>query len=95
MSNTQSSKVRKILSAAVAVVALSGAMVITSGEAFAGGKHGHGGHHGHRGHGFYGSHFKNFYYDDYYAYNGPQCYYVKKWYGGYKRVIKVCDRPYF
>jgi hypothetical protein len=94
MSNIQSSKARKVLTAAIAVAALGGAIVITSGEAFAGGKHGHGGH-GHHGYSFHGGHFKNFYYDDYYAYNGPQCYYVKKWYGGYKRIIKVCDRPYF
>ncbi len=29
------------------------------------------------------------------AYGGPECYYVKKWHRGYKRVIKVCDRSYF
>ncbi|MDF2997154.1 MAG: hypothetical protein K0R27_2791 [Xanthobacteraceae bacterium] len=93
MSNIQYSKTRKLLTAAVAVVAVSGAMIATAGEAFAGGKHGHHGrHHGHR---FHGSHFKNFYYDDYFAYSAPECYYVTKWRGGYKRIVKVCDRPYF
>ncbi len=97
MSNIQTSKTRKVISAALAVVALSGAMVAMSGEAFAGGKHGggHGGGHGHHGHRFHGGHFNNFYYDNYYSYGGPECYYVKKWHHGYKRVIKVCDRSYF
>lgn len=91
MSNIKISKTRKVLTAAAAVFALGGAMVATSGDALAGGGHGHG-HHGHR---FHGGHFKNFYYDDYFAYAAPECYYVTKWRGGYKRIIKVCDRPYF
>lgn len=95
MSNVTASKARKVLTAALAVATLSGAMIATSGEAFAGGKHG-GGHHGHHGHfGFHGGHFRNFYYDSFYSYRGPDCYYVKKWRRGYMELIKVCDRTYF